>query len=111
MSVGRSVGLSVFGVTHSFDDPHVAPYWPTWPCYLNLCHFQTKKDENTRLAPNESIFQELFKNIEFYYVFMSFNCLISLSKVCLFSRVHATLQPALSVGQLVGWLVTLYFFL
>ena len=19
-------------VTHSFDDPHVAPYWPTWPC-------------------------------------------------------------------------------
>ena len=31
-----------------------------------------------------------------------------------FSRVHATLQPALSVGRLVGrlvgWLVTLYFF-
>ena len=26
--VGRSVGR----VTHSFDDPHVAPYWPTWPC-------------------------------------------------------------------------------
>ena len=26
--VGRSVGWSV---THSFDDPHVAPYWPTWP--------------------------------------------------------------------------------
>ena len=24
-----SVGWSV---THSFDDPHVAPYWPTWPC-------------------------------------------------------------------------------
>ena len=21
-------------VTHSFDDPHVAPYWPTWPCFL-----------------------------------------------------------------------------
>ena len=20
-------------VTHSFDDPHVAPYWPTWPYY------------------------------------------------------------------------------
>ena len=30
-SVGRSVGLSV---THSFDNPHVAPYWPTWPCYF-----------------------------------------------------------------------------
>ena len=32
----------------------------------------------------------------------------------LFSRVHATLQPALSVGQSVGWLVgwsvTFYFF-
>ena len=25
LSVGRSVGR----VTHSFDDPHVAPYWPT----------------------------------------------------------------------------------
>ena len=30
MSVGLSVGRSV---THSFDDPHVAPYWPTWPCF------------------------------------------------------------------------------
>ena len=29
--VGRSVGRSV---THSFDDPHGAPYWPTWPCSL-----------------------------------------------------------------------------
>ena len=29
-SVCWLVGLSV---THSFDDPHVAPYWPTWPCY------------------------------------------------------------------------------
>ena len=28
-SVGLSVGRSV---THSFDDQHVAPYWPTWPC-------------------------------------------------------------------------------
>ena len=35
--------------------------------------------------------------------------------VIFFSRVHATLQPALSVGRSVGWLVgrsvTLYFFL
>ena len=30
-SVGRLVGLSV---THPFDDPHVAPYWPTWPCFF-----------------------------------------------------------------------------
>ena len=28
-----SVGLSVTSVTHSFDDQHVAPYWPTWPCF------------------------------------------------------------------------------
>ena len=32
-SVGRSVGRSVCGVTHSFGDPHVAPYWHTWPCF------------------------------------------------------------------------------
>ena len=32
--VGRSVGLSVdLSVTHLFDDPHVAPYWPDWPCF------------------------------------------------------------------------------
>ena len=31
--VGWSVGLSVM---HSFDDPHVAPYWPTWPCFSLL---------------------------------------------------------------------------
>ena len=30
--VGRSVCLCL-SVTHSFDDPHVAPYWPTWPCF------------------------------------------------------------------------------
>ena len=35
-SVGRSV-------THSFDDPHVAPYWPTWPCFsLALLLFSFK---------------------------------------------------------------------
>ena len=28
-----SVGLSV---THSFNDPHVAPYWPTWPCSIGI---------------------------------------------------------------------------
>ena len=28
------VCLSVcLSVTHSFDDPHVAPYWPSWPCF------------------------------------------------------------------------------
>ena len=27
-----SVGWSV---THLFDNPHVAPYWPTWACYNN----------------------------------------------------------------------------
>ena len=33
VSVGRSVGWLV---THSFDDSHIAPYWPTWPCFLML---------------------------------------------------------------------------
>ena len=28
-----SVGWLVGRVTHSFDDPHVAPYWPTWSCW------------------------------------------------------------------------------
>ena len=31
-SVGGLVGLTVGRVTHLLDDPHVAPYWPTWPC-------------------------------------------------------------------------------
>ena len=36
-SVRRLVGLLVcLSVTHSFDDQHVAPYWPTWPCFLNI---------------------------------------------------------------------------
>ena len=35
MSVGRSVGR----VTHSFDDPHVEPYWPTWLCFYILDSF------------------------------------------------------------------------
>ena len=30
--VGQSVGWGVGRGKHSFDDPHVAPYWPTWPC-------------------------------------------------------------------------------
>ena len=32
VSVGRLVGWSVGQVTHPLDDPHVAAYWPTWPC-------------------------------------------------------------------------------
>ena len=35
-SVGRLVGWLV---THLFNDPLVAPYWPTWPCFL--CHSNT----------------------------------------------------------------------
>ena len=37
-----SVGLLVGRVTHSFDDPHVAPYWPTWP-YLHGHHRLTDR--------------------------------------------------------------------
>ena len=32
MSVGWLVGWSVGRVTQSFNNPHVVPYWPTWPC-------------------------------------------------------------------------------
>ena len=31
-----SVGLLVCRVTHSFDNPHAAPYWPTWPCFTSF---------------------------------------------------------------------------
>ena len=34
--VGRSV-------TQSFDNPHVAPYWPTWPCSFRVgCGFRVR---------------------------------------------------------------------
>ena len=32
-SITGFVRWLVCWVTHSFDDPHVAPYWPTWPCF------------------------------------------------------------------------------
>ena len=31
--MGWPVGLSVM---HLFDDPHIAPYWPNWPCYSEV---------------------------------------------------------------------------
>ena len=34
-----SVGRSVCRVMHSFDDPHVAPYWPSWPSFLSFLCF------------------------------------------------------------------------
>ena len=37
--VGWLVGWSVGGVMHLFDNPHAAPYWPTWPCFLYECKF------------------------------------------------------------------------
>ena len=39
LSVGRSVDRSVVRVTHLFDDPHVAPHWPTWPGFLSFSPF------------------------------------------------------------------------
>ena len=45
-SVGLLVGRTVGRVTHSFDDPHVAPYWPTWPCLI----FKQKNTSVTLLA-------------------------------------------------------------
>ena len=30
----RAWGSVAWSVTHSLDDPHSAPYWPTLPCYF-----------------------------------------------------------------------------
>ena len=54
--IGRSVGWSI---THSFDDPHGAPYWPTWPC-LKVCLLV--KDSNSS-----------FLFIIFFYIFFQAN--------------------------------------
>ena len=37
----RLVGRLVGWVTHSFDDSHVAPYWPTWP-YFFICRAEIR---------------------------------------------------------------------
>ena len=47
-----SVGLSVGRVTHSFNDPHVAPYWPTWPCFPIVYNYGKKKRTVTSFAYN-----------------------------------------------------------
>ena len=44
-SVGRSVGWLV---THSFDNPHVAPYWPTGPCLAIFLYKHAKAYQNTQ---------------------------------------------------------------
>ena len=49
-SVGQSVGRSV---THSFDDPHVAPYWPTWPCFK--VHQRTSITDCVRWSVGRSV--------------------------------------------------------
>ena len=42
-----SVGWLVGRVTHSFDDPHVAPYWPTWPGWPGFSKaFKRDKDNH-----------------------------------------------------------------
>ena len=54
-----SVGLSV---THSFDDPHCAPYWPTWPCFLAFSPVLSQRESTSfelldviRIAPPSSV--------------------------------------------------------
>ena len=39
-SITGCVRWLVSRVTHSFDDPHVAPYWPTWPCFQSCYSFK-----------------------------------------------------------------------
>ena len=72
MSVGRSVGLSVFGVAHSFDDPHVALYWPTWPTLLKLMLFLSERNIVIPIwAPNSSCTSKVRLNgLEFELVFL-----------------------------------------
>ena len=43
---------SVCRVTHSFDDPHVAPYWPTWPCFCNKTIYTPPKSQTGGQARN-----------------------------------------------------------
>ena len=74
--VWRTVGLSVGRVTYSFDDPHVAPYWPTWPCSYQFW-------EPRKMV---SIFFFFFKTIKmlffvcclffFYYWSIQYSCIV-----------------------------------
>ena len=81
--VGRSVGWLVCGVTQSFDDPHVAPYWPTWPCSTIFGYFQLK------LSSIETL------------------CSLKWCQHNVLSLGHVTLELCQSVGPLVCWSVGL----
>ena len=48
LSVGLLVGRLVGRVTHSFHDPHIAPYWPTWPCFSIFLIIDIFDDEKYR---------------------------------------------------------------
>ena len=53
-SITGCVRWSVGRVTHSFDDPHVAPYWPTWPCFLAI-QVKDKRTIETSYIPIPNI--------------------------------------------------------
>ena len=82
--VCRSVGLSV---THSFDDQHVAPYWPTWPCFLLL----KRKKEILGFGGNNGRgirVEDTFIQTAFFYFFL-LDHLLRLKRYHSFSRLSS----------------------
>ena len=84
---------------------------------MNVNHIKMVNQTHPLVIDDQSkgvFFSALFEKFLKYLVILYTYC-IPVVVVFLFSRVHATLQPALSVGRLVGWSVgrsvTLYFFL
>ena len=70
-SVGRSVGRLVGRlVTQSFDNLHVAPYWPTWPCFSLLTYFT--------LFPTASKYFDIYKLTEKLDIFLSSICSLTI---------------------------------
>ena len=65
-SVRWLVGWSV---THLFDDPHGAPYWPTWPFFSIKSGFRTAllrvldvpSDDKSRTRPRKFEWRERYK--------------------------------------------------
>ena len=78
LSVCQSVCLSV---THSFDDPHVAPYWPSWPCFFHTLFSQFYRLSRTRRSAFSSLrvpirLPSLGHSLLRQLLYHSFHCLL-----------------------------------